>query len=751
MKKPTSSKNTVLLTALCSAVTMFIITLILRMAPFGDNTFLTGDLNGIYINFYSQIHATITEGGNIFYSFQKGFGGSTLGSLAYYCSSPFLLLYVFFEPSTYGTVTTFMMFFKIVLLCVSMAFYLSKKFENSGFFNVIISLCYGFCGYVFIYMQNAMWLDVLILLPLLCHGVDVLLSTKKPFVYVVVLCLSVLFNFYIAFMGCIFIVTYFLYNIYLLPKLSKKDYAMHCLRFGGASLIGGLMSAILYMPAMVEIFVSKGLAESSFEILLTGEFAINEFLARLLPFGFYWPNISGDLPNVYAGLLPLILCFMFFATKSISLKQKLAALTVLVFLFLSMFSTDLMLIFHGGTYPVWFSHRHAFLFVFWLCFLAAKFCAEGSFEKRSFITSVSALLVLLILRYIFVEPVYTITRFIVTVALVASLFGFLFIHSTKLKIPFKKFAIIAVLLLTMGELIVNNYYILNQFEKYPNSEYKAFILENTELLIEAAKGENGKTYRVEKNYMRNLNDGMLLNYYGINYFSSTADEIAMDYLANLGATGNAYYVYDPAGTNIFVDSMISIKYLLATETAPIAYGYEITDISNSRGTVYENPYVFPLVFTVDESAINAELSAQSTAEFQQDVFEALKGEDSLFTAEGAVDLTALEKLSQTLWQNSAHAELSQSELTASIVLDKAKTVLINVPYSEYLQVKVNGENVKTDMIFGGLLSAEIPAGESEISVTYKVPLQAQSIIVSSLAILALCAWFIILRKKQKNL
>ncbi len=188
MKKPISSKNIVLLSVLCSATIMFAVLLILRMAPFGDNTFLTGDLNGIYINFYSQIHASITEGGNIFYSFQKGFGGSTLGSLAYYCASPFVLLYVIFEPSTYGTVTSFMMLFKIVALCASMAFFLSKKFEGAGVFNVAISLCYGFCGYVFVYIQNAMWLDVLILLPLLCYGVDVLLATKRPFVSAIVLC-----------------------------------------------------------------------------------------------------------------------------------------------------------------------------------------------------------------------------------------------------------------------------------------------------------------------------------------------------------------------------------------------------------------------------------------------------------------------------------------------------------------------------------------------------------------------------------
>ncbi len=524
---------------------------------------------------------------------------------------------------------------------------------------------------------------------------------------------------------------------------------MHCARFGVASLIGGLMSAILYMPAMVEIFVNKGLAQTEFEIFLTSEFSINQFLARLLPFGFYWPNISGDLPNVYSGILPLILCAMFFATKSINLKQKLAALAVLVFLFLGMFSTDIMLLFHGGTYPVWFTHRHAFLFVFWLCFMAAKFCAEGSFEKRSFITGIATLLVLLILRYTFVEPVYTINRFIFTIALVTGLFILLFIHSTKIKIPFKKFAIIGVVLITMGELLVNTYYIQSQFEKYPNSEYEAFVLQNTELLNEAAKNENGITYRVEKNYMRNLNDGMLLNYYGINYFSSTADEISMDYLANIGATGNLYYVYDPASTNIFADSMISIKYLLANETAPIPQGYEITDISNSRGTVYQNPYVFPLVYTVEESAVNAELSTASVAEFQQGIFEALQGEGSLYTAEGNVDLTALEDLSKKLWQNSAQAELSQSELTANITLTEPKTVLINVPYSEHLQVKVNGEKVNADMIFSGLLSAEIPAGENEISVTYKVPLQVESIIISTLALLALCAWFIILYKKQK--
>ena len=50
---------------------------LLGFVPFGDGTLLTGDLNGLYVNYITDLWRRVRQGG-FFYSFSKLCGGSTL-------------------------------------------------------------------------------------------------------------------------------------------------------------------------------------------------------------------------------------------------------------------------------------------------------------------------------------------------------------------------------------------------------------------------------------------------------------------------------------------------------------------------------------------------------------------------------------------------------------------------------------------------------------------------------------------------
>ena len=51
---------------------------LLGFAPFGDGTLLTGDLNGLYVNYITDMWRRVRQGG-FFYSFAKLCGGSKIG------------------------------------------------------------------------------------------------------------------------------------------------------------------------------------------------------------------------------------------------------------------------------------------------------------------------------------------------------------------------------------------------------------------------------------------------------------------------------------------------------------------------------------------------------------------------------------------------------------------------------------------------------------------------------------------------
>ncbi len=735
-------ENIILKTGLCAFFIMLAICVIFNITPFGDNTFLTGDLNGQYISYFAQVRNAIIDGEGLLYSNYKTIGGPMVGIIAYYTASPFVLLYVIVNPLFYPLLTTFVIFAKVILLCVCMAFFLAKKLQSKSNIIILFSLCYGFCGYVFVYMQNFMWHDVLILLPLLCYGVDILIKKQSPFLYAFLLFLAVFVNFYIAYMVCLFLVAYFLYSLFILPNLNKKQAFFHCVRFGFASLLGGLSSAVLLLPALNNISQSKEIG-AQFALQFSGQFSPLEFLTRLFPFAFYWPNLINDLPNVYAGIITVMLSVAFFFVKGISKRQKIAALVVLAFLFLSMYSTDLMLIFHGFTAPVWFTHRHAFLFVFWLLFLATTAFVKGEICKKTIAVISAVTLLLLIIRAITVQEVYTTNRLLFTIALCTGLIALLFFS-----LKYKKIAVLGLIVLTGAELFVNTYYAYTQFEQYTQSDYENFYNDNTHIVNEIYKHEQNDDFRIEKNYFRSLNDPFLINYYGLSHFGSTQDNNAYDFLSNL----SAYEINDNLkwvdNGNVFTQSLLGVKYLLINEDYPIVQGFEKTNLQHNDIYVYENPYVFSLAFMLPyESSINASYGVpfENTQQFTEDIFNILKADSfkgELYDENGNVNLDVLAQLSENINSQSATLDFTRGGISAQINAKQDGVLYISVPYNEHFNISVNGQKTAGITVFETQLGVPVSQGENIIEVSYTMPQKNIGLFVSAISILALIAWYI---------
>jgi uncharacterized membrane protein YfhO len=82
----------------CFALTFLILLLVscvLRITPFGDNTFLYDDMKRQYVDFYSYYRQIFYSSNDFLYSFSKGIGGGMAGFSAYYLTSPLLLFFIF--------------------------------------------------------------------------------------------------------------------------------------------------------------------------------------------------------------------------------------------------------------------------------------------------------------------------------------------------------------------------------------------------------------------------------------------------------------------------------------------------------------------------------------------------------------------------------------------------------------------------------------------------------------------------------
>lgn len=90
----------------------------------------------------------------------------------------------------------------------------------------MVSVMYALMMYMIAYSWNIMWLDVVMVLPLVVLGFEKMMRTGRYLWYILPLAYALIANYYIGFMLCIFLVLY-----YLVYALRKR-------RPGGAAGVG---------------------------------------------------------------------------------------------------------------------------------------------------------------------------------------------------------------------------------------------------------------------------------------------------------------------------------------------------------------------------------------------------------------------------------------------------------------------------------------------------------------------------------
>ena len=151
--------------------------------PFGEYTLLTSDMFFQYTYFFEFYQRVLQEGIDIFYSFAYGLGSETLGLIAYYLASPLNFILYFFSKENITEAILTINLIKIGLCGLSFGIFLKAKFNKKSWINIGFSTCYALMAYNMVYQFNIMWLDGVILLPIIVLGIDRLFEKNKPFLF----------------------------------------------------------------------------------------------------------------------------------------------------------------------------------------------------------------------------------------------------------------------------------------------------------------------------------------------------------------------------------------------------------------------------------------------------------------------------------------------------------------------------------------------------------------------------------------
>ncbi len=605
----------ILISFFAAAATMFIIYMCNMMVPLGDKTILRMDLYHQYGPLFAELYERVMNGDSLIYSWTSGLGSCFLGNYFNYLSSPIGAIVMFFGHKNITEAIATMILIKCALSSAAFTYYVKKSMKNQSLATCAFGILYAFCGYMLAYYWNVMWLDAMFLLPVILYGIERIINHGKMRTYVTALALSMFSNYYISFMLCIFSVIYYFYYFItnysvesvisrsfdkekhsFIGHMSNNRLIRSAFIFGIASLAAAGIMAVVLIP-VYKILTASSATSGIFPSELTSYFSYFDFFANHLAALTTTIRSSGDdvLPNVYCGILTIILAPLFFFSKSVPKKEKLTTLGLLVILYFSFSLNIPNYIWHAFHFPNDLPYRQSFIYSFILVVIAYKVFIRLEEFSTKLIGGVGAGLFAFIvlvdeLTSKNVESGTVILSFVLIVLFVVILTLFKDKKYTRVSV-----AALLLICCCSEAVMCDTKAMQISVEKTPYvSDYDSFrgIKDNLDSI------ENGKFYRMELSSLRTRMDPSWYYYNGASVFSSMASEKVSNLQLYLGMMGNKInsYTYNPQ-TPVY-NMMFSMKYIVNNSAPDIHIGspYYTEASRHEKYVAYKNNCYLPIAY-----------------------------------------------------------------------------------------------------------------------------------------------------------
>lgn len=537
---------------LVPVVIMFVIFVMRGIFPFGDRSFLFSDMYHQYMPFFSEFIDKIRAGEGLNYSYQVGIGSNFLALYVYYLASPLHWL-AFLVPKAYlMEFMSYLAVIKIGLAGLTAFYYLQKHFGTKDVGALCFSVFYALSGFMAAYNWNIMWLDCVVLLPLIVLGLEQLVKEGKCTLYCVALALSIFTNYYISIMICLFLVLYFL----VLLVTEKRSFRIVG-NFALYSLLAGGLAAVLLVPEVCAI-LETDFGDMDFPGKLESYFSVLDILARHCMCVTTERGLE-HWPNIYCGVGVFLLLPMYALNQKIPVRRRFCMLAVAGVMLLSFGTNMLDFIWHGMNYPDSLPARQSFIYIFLvitMCYEAYRHLEEVTpqYILYGYLAAVVFLL--------FCEKFTDNEDFSVGVEMLSLLFVtiyavLLYFYRTRRRGRWRFVLGWFALLAVIAESSVNT---INTTVGTTSRSAYLGQQEDYKALYGLTKEREEGFYRVEKFTRKTKNDGTLAGYPTASVFSSTLNSYVMDMYKRLGMRySKVFYGYD--GATALTAALLNVDYM----------------------------------------------------------------------------------------------------------------------------------------------------------------------------------------------
>ncbi len=631
--KRADTKLYLLLSFFVPMLLVFICWIFMGVYPFGDRQILVTDFWHQYYPFANILHGKLHDLSSSFlYTWESGMGSNFLAMMAYYAASPLNLLTILAPEAFLREAITLILLLKIGCAGLFTGMFLRYTFRRNDITIACFAVLYALCSYIIGYYWNTIWIDTVALLPLVTLGTVKLVREGKCALFIPAFALALISNYYIGLFICVFEVIAF-FCIFLFEGRGAKHFFKSGFKMLGSALTGLAISAFMLLPAYFALQLTNS-ADNTFPTVTEWYESWFDILANMT--AFREPTTKEGLPNLYCGIICIVLLGMFLRSGEIRIREKVAAVLVLSFILISCNMNKLNFIWHGFHFTNMLPYRFSFLFSFIMVVVAYR---AFTLVLKGRIKLADCIAMLLIAGGAFaVTWVSERTEEQTTamwMSLAASLFYVVvfFLFERRILKP-----TVMCMVLSLG--IFAEMFLSTRVGTFAvgTSDRKSYPVSYDDvetLLDDVRKEDDSLFYRSEINTWYTLNDPALYSYNGISQFSSMANKNITTYLRKLGVAGSEagnryYYGINSPMVNMFT----GIKYIVS-RTGDALDTATLTEKAVSGSVrLYENNYTLPIGFMTDENILGYEGKAYSNPfEAQNDLFARATGlTEPLFTS-----------------------------------------------------------------------------------------------------------------------
>ena len=677
-----------------------------------------------------------------FYSLYSFLGTDFWASKSYYCAFdiflPFLLL---FRNVRRGLV--FELFLVIVLSGFNFRYYLKKMKVKDPLLLDVMGIVYGLSGIASMYFGNPMYHRFYAFLPLLFAGVEDYLREKKHTLFILMVFVLFLQNYYFMYPTSFFMIGYFIASSYAKKKESIWKVLGNALPLIGYYLIGLCMSMVVILPTGLYMLKNSRVGQGFTGILFEFKSYVGLLFSYLIP-----PfNIFTEIPFLFyggsnshyhwyslyiscLGALPLVTAL--FRRKTEEEKPFLLCYLIYFVILCIKPLNSVVHLFSGESF------RWVFVLDFLNLYLLAYLFDQKEYEGKGVLKSYGTYL---LVAFVLLGAAQAIGQVdlagnilhviaLICGAVLSVLYLFL-LQKGKEK---------AVLLVMIAEMIFSSmlttYVTSGAFLNY----YEILNKDQLEYNIQQDDSNLFRMYFNSADFVPtsilNLNQSLHYRYLPTSTYDSAYESSLNPFLEDLGIDTTLPVL---ELNRIDILKMLGVKYyaIIDGESLPeyepgFTYAYDINHFH-----IYRLNDAYALGHTYSNFISRSEFEKTKTVDYlnqlilEDDVYEAMK------------DITPQEKVQLNIWGHSNNA------IDANITVDAPCVLFTAVPYSEGWKITDNGNACETFEADGGFLAVRLEAGEHQLHYQYTtVGFKAGALFSVVGAILFLGSIYLEKRKKK---